>query len=252
MNILVYGVHNWDNKDQPQRHIDHCHEWYNRIQKFIPNVKKVMVATGNYCNPQYSPFPKEVQIVQNGIQKTYEYSRRYQYFRNGFVSGIWHTLLNEKDWDILFHIQGRVLIGESLEKELNSFFNSDSLVMAPKFTQYIGSSIEISIMAMKQDAVKEYAVSPVRTSFNKYNLPDVNCEEEAYIMFNNSWYNPWKKIITTRQLDNFYDDNGEMIDILSPFAILDKEYIKKLPFISVGKKHINYDYYNYWKECHPC
>ncbi len=254
MNVIVYGVHHWSNEPQTLEHINSCQEWYNRIIKFIPNVNKVIIATGNLCNPEFSPFPKEVQIVQNNIPYTQEYTRDYNYFRNGFMTGIWHSLLNEKNWDILFHIQGRVLIGEPLGDFLEFFNKSNYLVMAPKFTQFIGTSIEISIFAMKLDAVRKYATSTVRASFNVYGLPDLNCEEEAYVMFNDSWYNPWKSLLTTRQIDTFVDDEGCIGEGMeySPFAILNPQHIIKLPFISTGEKHITNESLKLWKEYHPC
>lgn len=252
MNIIVYGVDHWPDLPPTEKKINHCKEWYDRIIKFIPYVSKVIIATGNNCNIEYSPYPKEVTIIQNNIPQTVEYSREYSYFRNGFMTGIWHTLLNEKNYNILFHIQARVLIGENLKKEIDDFMLKDNkLIMAPFYTQHIGSSIEISIFAMKINAIRKYATSGIRQSFNIYNAPDVNCEEEAYIMFHDSWYNPWPDILTTRQIDTF-DPRNYTKEFTTPFCISNKEAFNRLPFISTYKKHVVDSYLKSWKECHPC
>lgn len=253
MNVIVYGVHHWTNEKQSDECIAHCKEWYDRIMKFVPNVKKVIIATGNYCNLEFNPFPKEVQIIQNKIPLSEPYSRKYNYFRNGFMTGIWHTLLNEENWDVLFHVQGRVLLGKDLANEFKSFIENEKVsIMAPRFTQFIGTSVEISIIAMKPNAVQKYATSAIRQSFECYNEIDMNCEDEAYIMFSNAWYNPWPQVISNRQLDYFNNDAGIQTNELSPFAIMDETEFNKLPFIATGDKHVTSKFLNSWKENNPC
>jgi hypothetical protein len=257
LKIIVFGVHHWPNREPTTAEKQHADEWYKRIKAFIPNTSKVIVTTGTYSNINHSPFPAEVEIVQNKIPYTDTYSREMNYFRNGFMTGIWNALINEDDWDILFHVQCRVLLGKSLTDEIAEFMNTrDKKVMAPRYTQKIGSSIEISIFAMKPFAVRKYATSGVRQSLNIYEAPDVNCEEEAIIMFSNTWFNPWQDVITTRQLDFFDDEPGSVANdaswVYSPFAILNANVIKSLPFISTNDKHIEHDALNLWKENHPC
>ena len=253
MNIIVYGVHHWTNEKQSDESISHCKEWYDRITKFVPNVKKVIIATGNYCNLEFNPFPKEVQIVQNKVPFSEKYSIKHNYFRNGFMTGIWHTLLNEDNWDVLFHVQSRVLLGKSLKEEFQYFIEKDTMqIMAPRFTQYIGSSVEISVIAMKPIAVQKYATSAVRQSFGYYDNININCEDEAYIMFSNFWYNPWPEVITNRQLDFFSNDDGVQNNEFTPFTITDQKVFNKLPFIATGEKHVELEFLNSWKASNPC
>jgi len=251
MRTLVFGVHHWGNRPPTHEERGHCNEWYDRITAFVPGVKDVFVATGSYSNPNFSPLPEDVQLVQNNVHFDAPYSRDINYFRNGFMTGIWHALLNEKDWDVLFHIQTRVFMGAPLTDELDQFSTMSGMdVMAPRFAQKIGTSIEISIFAMKPEAVKKYATSGVRQSLNIYGIPDVNCEEEAFIMFNKSWFNPWPDVITTRANDFMEIGDGKFIN--SPFAITNPEVLNSLPFISANDKHISEPLLEGWKEQHPC
>jgi len=250
MNVLVYGVHHWPDRPPTKEEKDHCNEWYHRIMAFVPGVKKVFVSTGTYSNPIHSPLPENVHLVQNNIHLTESYSRANNYFRNGFMTGIWHSLINEKNWDVLFHVQTRVLLGESLEEEMKKFFADDEMnIMAPRFTQQIGCSVEISITAMKPLAARKFATSGVRQSLNIYDAPDVNCEEEAYIMFNDTWFNPWQSVITTRMSDHIRKDKRSLP---GPFMIYNESVLRSLPFISTNRTHITDDALNAWKEVHPC
>lgn len=249
-NIIVYGVHNWPNREPTKEEIDYCNEWYQRVIQFVPYLKKVIVTTGNYCNIKHSPFPKEVEIVQNKIPYTEDYSNRHSYFRNGFMTGIWHALLNENDWDILFHLQVRVLVGVPLKEEFDKFIDINKHVMSPKYTQMGGSGIEIGIFAMKKWAVMKYATSAIRQSFVMYNDSDINCEHEAFVMFSDTWYNPWKHILTTRQKD-FFLNGREYLYNSTPFCIFNENYILQLPFISQNKKHSYERAIELWKQQYP-
>ena len=89
MNNIVFGVHHWPSTPPTPEDLQHCEEWYTRIIKNIPDVKHVFIATGCKSKLEYNPFPKQVQIVQNKVPYTVAYSKTHNYFRNGFMTGIW-------------------------------------------------------------------------------------------------------------------------------------------------------------------
>ena len=248
MNILVYGVFNWDKNTLTKEYKDHCREWYDRIIKNIPYIKKVFVATGSYSDPEISPLPSTVPIIQNGVKYTIPYTNNHNYFKNGFLTGIWHCLLNEKDWDILIHVQSRVLIGDPLIKEIDTFYTRQEQIMAASLIGTAGMSIEQSFICMKPLAAQKYCTNHQRPSFTSDDKYTLNCEEEVYWMFHNTWYNPWPHIITTRQLDH---TNGQYYYYMSPFSIQQLSDYKKLPFISTGY-HAHPDFIQSWKDAHPC
>ena len=122
--------------------------------------------------------------------------KKYNYFRYGFMIGIWQTLLDNYDFDLLIHCQTRNLIGENLNKYIIDFKNKkDKILMAPSFHSLIGSSIDVSLMFMKRNAVISYTQTGVRQNFEFFSQKCLNCEEEAFLMFRNNWYNPWKNIL---------------------------------------------------------
>jgi hypothetical protein len=87
------------------------------------------------------------------------------------------------------------------------------VLMAPAFTSFIGSSIDVSLMFMKKSCVLTYSQTGARQNFEIFSNECLNCEEEAFLMFRNSWYNPWKEILSIKQFD-------------SPFCSTIKKYAK--------------------------
>lgn len=250
MKIIVYGVHHWNDNAPDKKTKQYCKEWYDRIIKNIPNVSEVFVTTGSHSNPNKSPFPKKVSIIQNKIPYTQPYTLYHNYFRNGFMTGIWHALLNISDWDILLHVQSRVLVGDNLTKQFQDFQNSSKQVICPSLIQQGINSMEISFFGMKPAAVMKYATGGHRPSFH-YDSTEYtyNCEEEAYLMFHKTWFNPWPEIITTRQLDKSCRSVGLKTEH-SPFSLFNLRDIEKLPVVSTGI-HILPEYLQHWKNTHP-
>jgi hypothetical protein len=259
MKIVVYGVTNWDSRQDFGRSCSKCNleqnliEWYNRVLKFIPGTHKLFLTTGTYSDPRLNPIP--VDLIQIPFFKTLEYSPQNNYFRNGFMVGIWKALLDYADFDLLIQCQTTRIIGQDLSGILEEFMKRDEQLLAPRFTSgtnnnYNIKSIDVGFMVMKKNAALMYAVAGKRQSCDSHNSP-MNCEDEAYLMFKNSWWNPWPNIPTLKQLDltaNTASDFGGSTD--SWYNITDLEYFKKMPIIAIGK-HVELDYYNEWLKANP-
>lgn len=248
MKILVFGVHHWF-KPSSKAEKKHLQEWHDRINKFIPN-SEIFITTGCYSLQKQSPFPSQLPVIQNKIPYTKEYSVRHNYFRNGFMTGIWHALLNHENWDILFHIQPRVLLGVDMQPFIQEFINNDQYqVLAPNFYSQGGAKLEISFFGMKPGAVKSYSLGGLRNSFIQENdIYPWNTEQEAYEMFYNVRYNPWPEVFTTRQIDSVANGFGAP-SLYSPFTILNIKEYGELPLISTGK-HCTVEFRNHWKRLH--
>lgn len=250
MNILVYGVHHWGDNPLPKKELAHLKEWKERIYHYIPGAQ-IFIATGNYSDPQKSPHPANVKIVQNDLPFLDKYSIQVNYFRNGLTTGIWHALLNEKQWDILLHIQPRVLLGTSMLSYLETFLKNDTYqVIAPCHHCSYGTEIEISFFGMKRAAAQKLVTAGLRQSIEQKNtVSTISCEQEALLLFKDQWYNPWPEVLTTRQLD-FYSMLKHIEPTCSLFTELDLETFKKLPLVSCGK-HALVEYIQEWREHHP-
>lgn len=262
MKILVYGVTNWDGKEEFDDGCMHCNrgfnliEWYNRVVTFIPNAHKVFITTGTYSDPRLNPLP--VDIYQLPFIKVVPYSPQNSYFRVGFMTGIWKALLDYTDFDILFHVQCRTLLGKDLTPYLEEFMNREEQVMGLRYTsgthhQGFTHGIDVGAMAMKRDAALMYAIGGRRFSCDNNPLP-MNCETEAYLMFKDSWMKLFPEIPTVRQDDGTYHEgmNKEDPDSVprSLYHISDIEYFKKLPIIANGK-HVNKEFYLEWLKANP-
>ena len=249
--IIVFGVCNWDNKEHAESQKEHLTEWLNRVNYFI-NPEKVFLAAGSYSNPEYNPLP-ELQLVQNYWVPLGPYSPVNNYFRNGFIAGIWNALINEYgNFDILFHLQCRQLIGENIETECNDFMNkSDKFILAPKWMDYDHNQwceyVDISNIGMKPMAAKMFTSMGLRPSIGlRSNINEecyVQSEEEAALLFKNHWYNPWPMIETTRQLSWRLRPRKN--------RELTRDELLKLPFIATTAKNSIKEDVDEWKKTHP-
>lgn len=233
MKTHVFGVCYWG--QETPHYLD---DWHARIKAFLPH-EKLFLCPGSYSNPDKLHLA-DVDVVQIGVQNTEHYTRDWCYFYVGFMTGIYHALLN-LDFDILVHVQDRTLIGNYLIRTLEEFSERKEILCAPKLTSQLGIGIETGFMAMKREAVLRYATSNLRCALSQYQ--QMNVEDEAFYMFGEDWWNPFPEVHTTRQEDHTYSTEN------SPFT-LSKPLTARLPIIASGK-HCNERYLSEWKKNHP-
>ena len=244
MKIVVYGVVHWNDKKHAKEQKDHIVEWYQRCKKFIP-LSDLFLSAGTYSDPKYNPL--SIPIVNNGIKYTREYCIEWNYFRNGFMTGIWHAALN-LDYDILFHVQCRNLIGDNLTSYLIDFWSREEIIMAPQWkASRFGICVENSFMAMKKPAVESYLAGGLRPSLATFN-PVLNTEQEAFHLFNEggNWYNPFHWITSIRKRDPDKWNAGRRN---SQYDVSMVDFLK-LPFIATNR-HCSEVEKNDWKLRHP-
>jgi hypothetical protein len=240
MKIVAYGVGNWDNQVQAEHLKIYYEEWRNRVRAYC-NEPEMFIATGTYSDPKFTPL--NLPVIQNGVTKTRPYTKEWNYFRNGFITGCWHALLN-LEFDVLIHVQCRTLLGVDLMGNLHRFMDSSKQIMAPRFVcipKNIHNSVEVGLMAMKPDAVRLYTSFGLRPSISPFD--QINCETEALELFSDSWYNPYPEVHTCRKRVNSFGKDSE--DDLS------KEEFMKLPFIA-AHKHAKKEDVEDWCHAHPC
>lgn len=238
MKIQTFGVTYWSKQSNDYKlTYDMLNEHHNRIQKYISSTQ-MFYAPGSYSNPYDCPV-KNVDVIQIGIENTKPYSRDWNYFHVGFMTGIYHALLNT-DFDVLVHVQDRTLIGINLLPIISEFMSRKEIICAPKYTSLGGTSLETGLMIMKPEAVKIYATQHKRISLS--DDPQMNVEEEAFGLFWDKWWNPWPHVSTIRQYD-------VIRDAYNAFN-LDESHFLQLPFIAAGAKHCDKDLQNKWINNH--
>lgn len=213
--IVVFGVSFW--KDEKHWLYD---EWKGRINKYI-GPDEVFITPGSYSDP--SKISDGTPVIQIGIQNTKDYSKNWSYYHVGFLTGIYHLLLNIKEFDIAIHVQDSTLINTDIRPHINEFLSRDEIFAAPKFSSEMGTYVETAFMMMKRPAVEQYATSPMRPSLSDEEL--LNVEEEAFFMFKDSWWNFLPEVLTIRKIDDtILEDEG------SPFDLSEEEFYE-LPIL---------------------
>jgi hypothetical protein len=251
MRVMVFGVCNWDTEEDALGQKEHLEDWLTRVNYFI-KPSNVFLAAGTYSNPKWSPLP-QLRLVQNYWIPLGPYSPVNNYFRNGFMAGLWHSLINEYgNFDILFHMQCRQLIGEDITDKLSDFLNhKDKFIIAPRWRDYDHNRwcnyVDISNVGMKPIAVQMLTAMGLRPSIGLRIDPGeeyyVQSEEEAALLFQNHWYNPWPEIETTRQISwRLYPRKNKE---------LTREELLKLPFVATTRKNSIEEDINEWKRTHP-
>jgi len=241
--LIVFGVTHWNSKKDVNEQKNHLIEWYTRVKKYVP-YSEIFLTAGTYSDPAFNPL--RIPIINNGIKYTQEYCIEWNYFRNGFMTGIWHAALN-LDFDVLCHIQCRNLIGEDLTQYFEDFYKRDESIMAPQWnSSKRGTCIEVSLMAMKKPAIEKYLAGGLRPSLSPYG-PLLNTEEEAFHLFDKGeWYNPfyWIKSIRKRDPDKW--NAGRKY---SQWDVKMEDFIK-LPFVA-SSIHCSKEELEEWKKEHP-
>ena len=251
MKIIVFGTTNWDSEEQFNLDCKICnkkeqlYEWYNRAFKFITNPYKVFITAGSESNTDINPLP--VDLFQIGFKKTIRHSNQNNYFRLALMTGVWKTLLEYPDFDLLIHIQCNYLLGKDFGPLLSEFMQREEQLMALNFKSALPAGmqaknnncfIETGFMALKRPAAQIYVAAGMRQCCDPDPYP-LSCEEEAYTMFANSWWNPIPDILTIRQRDRVFEEvcNSQQMAIeigSSEMEIKDIDYFKTLELCTVA------------------
>jgi hypothetical protein len=248
MKAFVFGVCNWDSEFDFKRQEDNLWEWYNRVDQFISIPKKICLTAGSFSEPSLNPLPCD--LYQTGLHNVYDYNNSMSYFRLGFMTGLWKFLLEyQNDFDLLIHLQVRHLLGVELKNYIEKFMSQEEQVMGMRYDSqdYAIRGIDVGFLAMKKDAARMYCATGTRQCLD--NRPEHvidTCEEEAYKLFADSWWNPWPTIPTVRQIDS----SQNVCSQPALLTITDTEYFKALPMIASGK-HVQQEYYDAWINEHP-
>jgi len=217
--IAVFAVSFW--KDSPHPLFNF---WKERVDKFI-NFSDIFLCPGSYSNP--SVMNNQIDVVQLGIKNTLPYNKNWSYYHVGFLTGIYNTLINIKDFDALIHIQDSVLLNLDLNGIVSEFMERGEILAAPKFTSDMGCFIETGLMIMKRPAVERYATSHLRPSLTTNET--MNVEEEAFYMFKDEWWNFLPEITTIRKRDFTVSETGNGI-----FELSDEEFISSPVIMTSG------------------
>lgn len=253
MKIKAFGVSNWDDEASFFKQLPTFEEWSSRLYHYVPDIHdRVCITPGSY-SPITEKISKEldrlkIDVIQIPFFRHTTYSKQNNFFRLGFMTGIWNALLLDKnhdsyelDFDILLHCQCRTFIGEDMSDHVEEFQRRPDLLMAPGFNCEGGSSIDVGLMFMKTKAALAYAATGYRHSCEQTSVC-LNCEDEAFLLFYNTWYNPWPNLVSTKQKDS--GSPG------SRFTYTDIEDFKTWPIIATGDKHIDQEYYDEWINNH--
>lgn len=231
--VVVFSVCFW--KDQsPKLYPD----WKKRVCKYV-NHDRLFLAPGSYSDPAI--LKDDTEIVQIGIPNTNCYGRNWCYWHVGFMTAMYHLLLNVKDFDVAVHVQNSVLLGLDLNSYVLEFCNRSEILAAPKFTSEMGTYVETGLMMLKPEAVKQYAVSPLRPSLSDKN--EMNVEEEAFLMFKDGWWNFLPETLTIRKKDDTVTDKGS-----GPFDLSDEEFLQSQ--IIMASNHAPAELVEKWIDTH--
>jgi len=263
VNILVYGVTYWDTEEDINSRKEQHLEWYRRVQKFIPENKEIFITAGSYSPPEYNPLP--CKLYQAPLFRPLPYSKQNCYFRHGFLTGIWKSLIDYRDIDLIVHCQTRHFLGIDLTQYLEEFLQRDELLMSINFTgdNNCLQGIDVGFMVMKPAGALLYTIRNYRQTCDE-DMNCLNCEEEALEIYKDLWWNPWPDIPTFKQIDWIYREEPEEIDgtivtTINPDTIKTKqsrsditdiEYFKQLPMIATGH-HVTEEFYQAWLKAHP-
>ena len=237
MRILVFGVGNWNTQEEAESIRDDLIEWNNRINAFLGNPK-IFIASGTYSDPMFNPL--NIDLVQIGLHKKKEYSKKWNYFQVGFLSGLYHSLFNP-DWDILIHCQCRTFIGIDMIPLIEEFSKRKEQVCALSWMCTSGKIPETGFLAMKPDAVKKIVTQTTRTPLSE-NDNEINSEDDLADLFHNNWWNPYPNIMTIRKDGKYngFDDETK----------IDMNTFLNLPIVA-GTVHCHREELKSWCEKHP-
>lgn len=245
----MFGVGNWDDKDDADRQQDLLREWQVRGEAFI-NPEYFFISPGSYSPPEYNPTTLPIHQIQ--FYRPWEYSRQNNYYRLGFQSGLYRSLQDFPDADLIIHYQCSRLIGRDLRSLLEEFMEREEQLLAPSFVSgCLEPSLDVGFMAMKPRAANFLVATGLRQNCD----PDpnvMNCEEEVHTLLKDSWWNPWPEMTTTRQLDfPTRISNMELGTNFIPYDIESIDEYGNLPIIAIFLKHCSQTFYDYWLKKNP-
>lgn len=164
------------------------------------------VACGTWSWPEFSPLPKEVAIVNAGIEPGVPYDVWYNQYWNAAATAACAYLLNRKDWDLSVMLNYDALVGAVNFKDLlNEFMARKEVFLSEAWYESPGGCL----LVWKRQACCDYLHCRMRANIvkDKTGEKPLLSEFELKKIFTGTWWNPWPGICTRQDYGHVRDDN---------------------------------------------
>ena len=242
MKLLAFGIFYWRSQSDAQKAKSSMVEWKKRLDHYLDDPD-IFITSGTYSDPKYNP--TNMEFVQIDLPVTKPYSTGWNYWKHGFLTGVYHAMLNKRDWDVLCYVHYNLLLGENLIPKLKDFYDTPKEIASCSFIDPKGTFLEAGLMFLKKDAVLKYMTTNFKPCLDQSNRMYI--EEEMMELFSDSWYNLYPEIPTFRT-NSDRSDEPDVMEYLENYSI-DREQIPNLPFMF--QTHFIEPEIESWKRKHP-
>ncbi len=195
-------------------------EWLERTT-YLFSPAFSFVACGTWSDPDFSPLPASVPIVNSGVEFTRVYDHFYWMYDACAYTAALAYVLNRRDWDLLVTLDNDVLVGDvDFQALLTEFMGRPETYLTPAWCRRPGGPF----IALKREGAVRWQHMRRRANLieEPTDPPPLLIEEELGAIFKGRWWNPWPEIATMRQ-DYGEDDprpTREPLDQNWPFVRL--------------------------------
>jgi len=243
MNILVFCISHWTDQKHSNIVKPHLLEWQKRIDFYLDNPIKFL-SMGSYSNPEYNP--TSIPIIQNGMK--YNVKEDSHFWRYGLFAGFNYALLNKEklNWDIVIYAHYSLLLGFDLMPYLYDFMKRPESICAPTMNSNWGSFLDTAFMIMKEEAIVKWITESSIYTPHTNKQQKILSEEEATILFEDDWYNPFTNISTLHKY--LFPHKGTITKMEKKFMLSLTDFLE-LPMI-LGLNFCEPYELNLWLEKH--
>jgi hypothetical protein len=175
--------------------------WLERVEHYF-NPRHCFLACGTWSDPDLSPLPFSVQIVNAGIPAGTTYDIHYTQLAGCALSaGMAYALNHAPAWDLLIILDNDILVGAvDFDALLREFLVRDELLLSPSWWDGVGGPF----MAWKREGAIRTLHGRLRPNLMQHpadaNAPKPQLiEEELAALFKGRWWNPWPQFRINRQ-----------------------------------------------------
>lgn len=193
--IWAFTMTCWNTRQEAERLGPTLQATMDRVEHYF-SPRRFFLASGTWSEPNWSPLPMRVPVINSGASLTKPYEpRRWCYAACALTAAMAYALA-DSEWNLLVTLDTDVLVGAvDFDAILREFLDRPEELVGSAWQGHMGMPL-----AWKREGAARWQHQRRRANLIEDNEPDPLWIEEEYdVIYKGRWWNPWPHIKTTRQ-----------------------------------------------------
>lgn len=200
--IWAFTTAYWHTRKHAEEQEPSLQATLDKVERYFA-PRRFFIACGTWSEPNWSPMPMRVPVINSGAALTKPYEPRRWCYSGCALTAAMAYALTDSEWNLLVILDTDVIVGAvDFDAILREFLERPEELVGSAWKGHIGMPL-----AWKREGAARWLHQRKRANLVEDNEPvPMWIEEEYDAIYKGRWWNAWPSITTTRQEDELATD----------------------------------------------